>query len=1262
MDIKNYREFVIIADNVKKNKAGLHKFTIQVFSSPVGEGEKEMRTIPPDLGTQLNKIEQRLLEMDDIIILGKALADLLLPDKTRGLFVRSLDKLQKDQGLRLRLRLASALANIPWEYMYIQRAKGEKDTTGFLALDPRISIVRHEAIPVAADIDIKPRPRRLLFALASPTEPGYADLDLVRERDILKKAIEGVKGIELDILEDATLEKLNNKLLRNADIFHFAGHGNFEVTGYGNSFLSKPGKGEILLEDNDGGGFHLPADQLAVNLQGKGVQLVILGACETGRRDEQNVWSGVVAALMEVGIPAVLAMQYKIWDDAAIDFSRSFYHALAGGLLLDQAVSAGRIAAFNLCHSNREDLDLSCFWQDWGVPVFYMRSDQNFFLPGVANADQRKALIEGPRTVVNHRFSEIGPKGIYRAIEAGVIKGGTIESYLKVSRLEGKVIQVYADEINGGDINLHGEAGMVNGEWTGVKVRRTIGGPSTNFCPNCEERLEEISKPNSKTNLIALDFTSDIERLTHDFVGRQWLLNEVDAWLKYRGKSFLILTGEPGVGKSAFAAWLTQTRKDIAAYNFCIAGRNDTIVPNTVLRSLGAQLSNFLPDYGKALANTMPEKISVDVRINVEKMTGGEIIGVIINHLHASDPKDVMEIIIRAPLSWPGLVQPKDPVILLIDSLDEAITFNKNVNLVTLLAGLKDLPPWVRILCTSRPERSALCYFDSLSPYILDAGSMMNMKDVGQYITNRIERKSMQAKIKSSGKNPDDIATKLKVKDLHKGNFLFAKVLLDDIESGQQSLDDLNALPRSIEDIYHRFLMRFKAQWEKRYQPILSILAVTRESVSEAQLANFTGIKRTTMRQSLGEIIQFLDEFTDGGKDKIYRLYHQSFRDYILDKDRNVDFWCAPEDGHKSIADYYLKTCDKQWSVCDTYGLKYLIDHVINAGMENQVRAMVLERILTDQFMKAIQERFGWLHSFMEDLEVLAEVDPRRTVSMCLKVLLQSWPNSLVFQRILRLLVHLRPAVGRIGDKRSSTHRTIDTVVSTLDKPHTVAIQLIEQQLLKVRNPRLRGIIALALGETGSKRVCNELLDMLKSERKAGSWMAADALIAMNDTGVISQLLQMYQETLSGADKERILYILGWMHAEEGRTLLSDGLASTRYRNVGRAIDLMWLLNPVESDITYLMDKLHSILASVPHKPEELGPWRNEWVQKRLVRALHKRRTIGAVADLHRLLDHIAARVKPRDMVNRSKLVDAIKMAIRDLESDNNISYSAFKI
>lgn len=65
------------------------------------------------------------------------------------------------------------------------------------------------------------------------------------------------------------------------------------------------------------------------------------------------------------------------------------------------------------------------------------------------------------------------------------------------------------------------------------------------------------------TRLSAIAFTSDIARLTENFTGRQWVFDDIDRWLKESEERFFILTGEPGVGKSAIAALLTQISNEL---------------------------------------------------------------------------------------------------------------------------------------------------------------------------------------------------------------------------------------------------------------------------------------------------------------------------------------------------------------------------------------------------------------------------------------------------------------------------------------------------------------------------------------------------------------------------------------------------------------------------------------------------------------------------------------------------------------------------
>lgn len=384
MIINNYYDFVLVVDTVHRDNSGGQQFSVRVLESPAGESKAPefLPPIPPSLQGEIRQLEGRQLEEKEIVNLGEQLANFLLPYPVRQLFLNSLSRLQSNQGLRLRLLLDPSLVSIPWEYLYIHELTEAKNSMGFCGLNPKISIVRHELLSVGVKLDMTPKKRRLLVALASPQDEGLLRLD--KERENINSALKDLPGIEPVYVQDATAEKLQDGLIAGADIFYFAGHGKFKQS------ISDDSGGYILLLGEDGKSAPMPAESLAVNLQSSGVQLVFLGACETGRRDEKNVWSGVAVALMAAGIPAVLAMQYKIWDESAIAFSRTFYKALAAGLPLEQAVSSGRIAVFNRCKSLQDKQ----YWRDWGVPVLYCRFTGNFVLPTIMNDNQRKTLLD----------------------------------------------------------------------------------------------------------------------------------------------------------------------------------------------------------------------------------------------------------------------------------------------------------------------------------------------------------------------------------------------------------------------------------------------------------------------------------------------------------------------------------------------------------------------------------------------------------------------------------------------------------------------------------------------------------------------------------------------------------------------------------------------------------------------------------------------------------------------------------------------------
>jgi hypothetical protein len=443
------------------------------------------------------------------------------------------------------------------------------------------------------------------------------------------------------------------------------------------------------------------------------------------------------------------------------------------------------------------------------------------------------------------------------------------------------------------------------------------------------------------TRLSAIAFDSDIAKLTENFTGRQWVFDDIDRWLKESEERFFILTGEPGVGKSAIAASLIQQRQahqDLAAYHFCVAGRVGTIEPDNVLFSIAAQLIKFFPDYAEALVNTIkPLHLSVNVEINIETIRDSVVQGVVIENLHTQHPKKSFDIILRQTLSsLPN--PPEKSILILIDSLDEAVTYNEEDNLVRLFSQVNDLPSWIRLVFTSRhDERRVLSHFKTLKPYLyhLEKLSKQSLEDIHTYVDERVKRDLVQVQLKKYEVSP--LALVKQLTDLSKGNFLYTKVLLDDIESGGQPLDkeNLAKLPKSLSEFYHTFLIRrVEAEWEGKYQLIFQVLTVTKAPITEEELANLVNEKlsETELRQRLMVVRQFLDVEKNIWNKQSYTLFHQSLRGYLADSEKNEVFYCSPKDGHEQIVKYYwqYQKDPKSWQDCDVYGLQFFVPHLVD--------------------------------------------------------------------------------------------------------------------------------------------------------------------------------------------------------------------------------------------------------------------------------------------------------------------------------------------
>ena len=110
---------------VEKDPQGLRQIATEVIISPAGEGETGGTAgIPADLPDKLLfRLENRKLDVAGIISLGEDPGRPAPPWPGASVVHETAwADCKPGQGLRLRLRLAPALAGIPWEYTSSQEA------------------------------------------------------------------------------------------------------------------------------------------------------------------------------------------------------------------------------------------------------------------------------------------------------------------------------------------------------------------------------------------------------------------------------------------------------------------------------------------------------------------------------------------------------------------------------------------------------------------------------------------------------------------------------------------------------------------------------------------------------------------------------------------------------------------------------------------------------------------------------------------------------------------------------------------------------------------------------------------------------------------------------------------------------------------------------------------------------------------------------------------------------------------------------------
>ncbi len=488
-----------------------------------------------------------------------------------------------------------------------------------------------------------------------------------------------------------------------------------------------------------------------------------------------------------------------------------------------------------------------------------------------------------------------------------------------------------------------------------------------------------------------------VEKGTNRFAGRRWAFQRVTAWMLQPDTRFFVLTGEPGVGKSALAAWmaghgplptdadgssdLAAVRAHWSAVHFCRAKAGGTLDPKTFAASVSRQLATRHAAFAElALRHLAPEiRITQTIGDNRGLVVGIAAEQVIVN---SRDAEDVYDKAVRKPLrdlarTRPGLF----PVFLLVDGLDEAWG-RAEPNIVTLLEHSEDLPEGVHVVLTTRHLPLVLERLADRTQLDLSAGefSAESDEDIRTYVEGRLGEADLMPQAAALANRWEVVDRLVAAAD---GNFLFAEFLLDEAAGRPGRLEDPAGTPRGLYPLYRHYLDRLLPAlakpggadaWASTYRPLLGTLSVATPSAPEPALPRWLAWRPEEVDLRLGEVRQLWEESGGvGTADHEYRVYHRSLADFLATRDyldgkvstRNR-YYAPPAAQHERIADYYMSVgagTDGDWTASDPYGLRQVVPHLRAwLDLENEPRrqsdiARRLYDVVLDPGLKAEQER-----------------------------------------------------------------------------------------------------------------------------------------------------------------------------------------------------------------------------------------------------------------------------------------------------------------
>lgn len=354
------------------------------------------------------------------------------------------------------------------------------------------------------------------------------------------------------------------------------------------------------------------------------------------------------------------------------------------------------------------------------------------------------------------------------------------------------------------------------------------------------------------------DFSPYIAEKTSGFVGRRFLFQEIQEFIDANSRGYFLLSGDPGIGKSAISAKLVKDYGYIHYFTIRAEGINKA---SDFLQSICAQL---IAVYGLSYTSLPPETTQNNGFLNR-----------LLNEVSEKTKQN-------------------GKCIIVVDALDEAEDLSPQTGANVLLLP-RVLPPGIFLIATLRREPKEKIQLRIDIPEQMERHLQQdepgNSADIDEYIQGQVRNPGIQAYIHRH--QIDDELFVGHLSDKAQGNFMYLYHVLPEIERGHYQDLALDQIPKGLENYYNDHWRRIKQanalDWFDYRLPVILALTAVKKPISMTLIMKYSEVNdKRRVREVLHDFDQFLyavDMEYDRQRTTCYRWYHASFFDFISRKE-----------------------------------------------------------------------------------------------------------------------------------------------------------------------------------------------------------------------------------------------------------------------------------------------------------------------------------------------------------------------------------------